>query len=171
MTVVNRLSALDVYLPTVGYNITKFNMYVKNLVDQLRARGEYTNDLLINLFKGYLLATDKLFTAYIDKQLEAYKECQDITVDQLMLWARNKYDLLLDKDTCNPPTEQEEKIIVLQAQVKETVKKLSEKEPQLTSKGKATKANGKSNDKKKSRRVEKLEWFTKKPTDVLKTVT
>ena len=58
----NRLSALDSYLPTVGYNITKFNMYVKNLVDQLQARGEYTNDLLINLFKGYLAATDKSFT-------------------------------------------------------------------------------------------------------------
>ncbi len=35
----NRLSALDLYLPTIGYNITKFNMYVKNLVDKLQARG------------------------------------------------------------------------------------------------------------------------------------
>ena len=49
-------------------------MYVKNLVGQLRARGEYTNDLLINLFKGYLAATDKSFTTYIDKKLETYEE-------------------------------------------------------------------------------------------------
>ena len=83
----NRLSALDTYLPTVGYNITKFNMYVKNLVGQLRARGKFTNDLLICLFKGYLSATDKSFTAYIDKKLEAYKDGQDMSADQLMLWA------------------------------------------------------------------------------------
>ena len=130
----NRLSKLDTYLPTVGYNITKFNMYVKNLVDQLRARGEFTNDLLINLFKGYLSATDKSFTAYIDKKLEAYEEGQDMSADQLMLWARNKYDLLLDKGTWNAPTEQEEKIIALQAQVKEMEKKLSEKKPKPPSK-------------------------------------
>ena len=91
----NQLSALDSYLPTMGYNITKFNMYMKNLVDQLWARGEFTNDLLINLFKGYLSATDKFFTTYIEKKLEAYKEGQDMTANQLMLWARNKYDLLL----------------------------------------------------------------------------
>ena len=165
----NRLSALDTYLPTVGYNITKFNMYVKNLVDQLRARGEFTNDLLINLFKGYLAATDKSFTTYIDKKLEAYEEGQDMTADQLMLWARNKYDLLLDKGTWNAPTEQEEKIIALQAQLKEMEKKLSAKKPQQNQKGKS-KSGTKPNDKKKSKRVEKPEWFTKKPTDIHKTV-
>ena len=165
----NRLSALDTYLPTVGYNITKFNMYVKNLVDQLRARGEFTNDLLINLFKGYLAATDKAFTTYIDKKLEAYEEGQDMTADQLMLWARNKYDLLLDKGTWNAPTEQEEKIIALQAQLKEMEKKLSTKKPQQNQKGKSTSSN-KPNDKKKSKRVEKPDWFTKKPTDIHKTV-
>ena len=167
----NRLSTLDMYLPTVGYNISKFNMYVKNLVDQLRARGQYTNDLLINLFKGYLSATDKSFTTYIEKKLEAYEEGQDMTADQLMLWARNKYDLLLDKGTWNAPTEQEEKIIALQAQVKEMAKKLSEKKPQSTTKNKATKSNGKSNDKKKGKRTEKPDWFTKKPSDPHKPIT
>ena len=52
-------------------------MYVKNLVDQLQARGQYTNDLLVNLFKGYLSATDRSFTTYIEKKLEAYDEGQD----------------------------------------------------------------------------------------------
>ena len=166
----NRLSKLDTYLPIVGYNITKFNMYVKNLVDQLRARGEFTNDLLINLFKGYLSATDKSFTAYIDKKLETYEEGQDMSADQLMLWARNEYDLLLDKGTWNAPTEQEEKIIALQAQVKEMEKKLSEKKPQSSSKPKSPK-NKSQDKKKKSKRVEKPDWFIKLPTDVNKKVT
>ena len=52
-------------------------MYVKNLVDQLQARGQYTNDLLVNLFKGYLSATDRSFPTYIEKKLEAYDEGQD----------------------------------------------------------------------------------------------
>ena len=167
----NRLSALDSYLPTVGYNITKFNMYVKNLVDQLRARGEFTNDLLINLFKGYLSATDKSFTTYIDKKLEAYEEGQDMTADQLMLWARNKYDLLLDKGTWNAPTEQEEKIIALQAQVKEMAKKLSEKKTQKSSKSKSATTTSKTKDKKKSKKVNKPDWFNQKPSDLHKKVT
>ena len=166
----NRLSTLDTYLPTIGYNITKFNMYVKNLVDQLRARGEYTNDLLVNLFKGYLSATDKSFTTYIDKKLEAYEEGQDMTADQLMLWARNKYDLLRDKGTWNAPTEQEEKIIALQAQVKEMAKKLSTKKSKTTNKSTSqNKSDSKTTDKKKkSKRPERPDWFTVKPTDVHK---
>ena len=141
------------------------------MVDQLRARGEYINDLLINLFKGYLAATEKSFTTYIDKKLEAYEEGQDMMADQLMLWARNKYDLLLDKGTWNAPTEQEEKIIALQAQVKEMVKKLSGKKTPHNSKGKTSKSNATSTDKKKkSKRVKNPKWFTKKPTDVYKKV-
>ena len=147
-------------------------MYVKNLVDQLRAQGEYTNDLLINLFKGYLSATDKSFTTYIDKKLEAYEEGQDMSADQLMLWARNKYDLLLDKGTWNAPTEQEEKIIALQAQVKEMAKKLSEKKSSQPTKNKSSKSSSTATDKKKkSKRIEKPAWFTEKPADVTKKVT
>jgi len=146
-------------------------MYVKNLVDQLRARGEYTNDLLINLFKGYLSATDKSFTTYIEKKLEAYEEGQDMTADQLMLWARNKYDLLRDKGMWNAPTEQEEKIIALQAQVKEMAKKLSDKKSKHTSN--STKSSSKTDSsvagkKKRSKRPEKPAWFTEKPNDVHK---
>ena len=164
----NRLSALDTYLPTVGYNISQFNMYVKNLVDQLRARGEYTNDLLINLFKGYMAATDKAFTAYIEKKLEAYEEGQHITADQLMLWARNKYDLLRDKGTWNAPTDEEEKIIALQAQVKAMAKQLNQtkEKGQSNPKSSAKKSNKKAAQKKK----EKPEWFTTKPKDLHKKV-
>ena len=166
----NRLSTLDVYLPTVGYNITKFNMYVKNLVDQLRARGEFTNDLLINLFQGYLSATDKSFTAYIDKKLEAYEEGQHMTANQLMLWARNKYDLLQDKGTWNAPTEEEEKIIALQTQIKEMAKKMQASKSNANSKSKSKQNSASKSDKKSTRRKEKPAWFNDKPKDVHKPV-
>ena len=164
-----KLSSLDEYLPKVGYDVLKFNMYVKNLVIQLKARGESSNDLLTNLFKGYLAATDKSFVAYIDKKLELYEEGSDISPDQLMLWARQKYDLLREKGTWNAPTEEEEKIIALEAQVKKMEKQIKEK-----SKEKSQSSNRRgSNDRRATSsqaRKEKPEWFTKEPEDPTKKV-
>jgi hypothetical protein len=47
-----KLTLLDVYVMTIRCNITKFNGHVKLLTDQLAARGQTTNDLLVFLFKG-----------------------------------------------------------------------------------------------------------------------
>lgn len=46
---------LDRYLPTIGHDITKFNTCLKLLVEGLKSRGETTTDLLVNLFKGYMV--------------------------------------------------------------------------------------------------------------------
>jgi len=46
-----KLGALDSYILTIGCDISKFNAYVKDLIDSLTARGETTQDLLANLFK------------------------------------------------------------------------------------------------------------------------
>ena len=64
-TIRNKLSSLDVHIPTIGYDITKFNGYVKMLIDSLHARGEVTHDLLPNLFKGYKAVSDKKFLNYV----------------------------------------------------------------------------------------------------------
>ena len=170
-----KLSSLDNYLPTVGYDVLKFNMYVKNLVIQLKARGETSNDLLTNLFKGYLAATDKSFVAYIDKKLELYEEGANISPDQLMLWARQKYDLLKEKGTWNAPTEDEEKIIALEAQVKKMEKQLQRGKTNSGNKHTSSTSNsrGKRGDDngKLNRRKEKPDWFTKEPKDPLKKIT
>lgn len=79
---------------------------------------------MTNLFKGYLSASDKAFVPYIDKKLELYEEGADISADQMMLWARQKYDLLREKGTWNVPTEEEEKIIALEAQLKKIEKQM-----------------------------------------------
>jgi len=50
-----KLSALDSYILTIGCDITKFNAYIKDLIDSLMARGETTHDLLANLFKASLV--------------------------------------------------------------------------------------------------------------------
>jgi len=49
---------LDLYILSIECDITKFNAYVKDLIDSLMARGEMTNDLLTNLFKAYKAVSD-----------------------------------------------------------------------------------------------------------------
>ena len=58
MHIQSKLSALNSYILTIGCNITKFNTYVKDLIDSLMARGEMTNNLLANLFKAYKAMLD-----------------------------------------------------------------------------------------------------------------
>ena len=82
------MASLDIYLPTIDYDIGKLNIHVKTLLDQLAARGETSTNMLSNLFTGYLSVKDRAFVLYIDKKLELYKEGTDISYNQLMLWAR-----------------------------------------------------------------------------------
>ena len=151
-----RLSSLDVYLPTIDYDIGKLNMYVKTLLDQLAARGETSTDMLSNLFTGYLAAKDRSFVAYIDKKLELYKET-NITPNQLMLWARKKYDLLRDKGMWNTPTPEEEKILALTAQVNKMSAKLRAGKPKRESQSEES-------EMKKKFKL-KPDWFNKEPAD------
>ena len=53
MVIHQQLSSLNTYINTIGCDITKFNVYVHNLLKGLALRGETTNNLLSNLFKGY----------------------------------------------------------------------------------------------------------------------
>ena len=104
-----KLTNLDRYLPTIGQDITKFNTYVKLLVDGLRSRGEVTSDLLINLFKGYSACSDREFIEYIKRKEDSFEEGAGITPDQLMKYADEKYKTLLQKGTWNAPDANEEK--------------------------------------------------------------
>ena len=56
-----KLGNLDDYIIKIDSDITKFNSYAKLLVNSLEARGERTKDLLTQLFKGYLAASDRVF--------------------------------------------------------------------------------------------------------------
>jgi len=108
-----KLSSMDQYLPTIGYDIIKFNTYVKDLIDSLNARGETTQDLLANVFKAYKVASDKTFVEYIRKKEDEYDEGADIDVDHLMLQAGNKYKTMVQQGTWAAPSAEEEKIVAL----------------------------------------------------------
>ena len=106
----SKLANLHNYLQTVGHDISLLNMYVKRQVYFLRARGEHTRDLLMNVFKAYLISSDKAFVRYIENKIEAWEDGMlVVSSDQFMLWARQKFDLLKEKGMWNSPSEEEEK--------------------------------------------------------------
>jgi hypothetical protein len=127
-----KLSNLDEYIVTINSDITKFNQYVYLLVNALKARNKTTDDLLINLFKGYLCASDKTFVAYIQRKQEKYEDEEqeeELTPPVLMNAANTKYKILKEKGVWNAPSEEEEKILALEAKVSKLEKKKSPRAP------------------------------------------
>eukprot|EP00978_Attheya_sp_CCMP212_P039051 scaffold199403_cov49-Attheya_sp.AAC.1 len=116
-TIRNQLGELHVFLPTIGHDITKFNQHVQLLIKALTARGETTNDLLSNLFKGYLAASDKVFVLYMTRKQEEYKEGKAYNPELIMSLANTKYKTLKQKGEWNAPTAEEEKILALEAEM------------------------------------------------------
>jgi len=113
------MSNLDSYMSTVKGDIIKFNQYVRKLRNDLSARGETSNDLLINLFKGYLACTDRQFILYIRQKKDIYDEGGAVTIDTLMNDAQNKYKNLVLEQQWNSMSPEEEKLIALTARFEE----------------------------------------------------
>ena len=121
-----KLSNLDSYILTVDSDIGRFNQYVKLLIQSLTARNQTTSDLLINLFKGYGSVSDEVFRAWLLRKQDDHEEGEEVTPDELMLAAKNKFDTMKEKGIWNAPTA-EEKIIALEAKFDSTVKSLNKK--------------------------------------------
>lgn len=163
-----QLSNLDTYLPTVGHDIEKFNQYVKTLLEQLRARGEVTHDMLPNLLKGYKAAQDKKFVEYIEKKEGEYEDGEDMTHEALMQLAQNKFQVLKLKGTWNAPSAEEEKIIALEAKIQKLERQAKKQVPKSDSK---RNNNVKPSSKKKGKDLKsrkKPAWMLKPPTDAEK---
>ena len=144
-------------MPTIGHDITKFNMHVKDLLRQLTARGETTQDLLVNLFKGYAATSDQAFVRYIEKKEEEYDDGYNITSNELMQLASNKFKVLTENGKWNAPSKEEQKIIALEAKFSKWYsKKKSSKE----------RDNVKTSN---SKRKPKPTWMTTKPDDISET--
>jgi hypothetical protein len=110
----------------IDSDIGRFNQYVKLLVQSLTARNQTTSDLLINLFKGYGAVSDEVFRAWLIRKQDDHEEGEEITPDELMIAAKNKYDTMVEKGIWNAPTA-EEKIVALEAKLESTVKNLNKK--------------------------------------------
>ena len=114
-----QLSRLDMYIKDVKSDVEVFNDHVRTMVSGLEARGEQTLDLLANLFKGYMCVTDSSFVEFIKRKKDAYEEGEiELTPEQLMESAANKFNALKQSGRWQQASEQDEKIIALQAKIK-----------------------------------------------------
>ena len=101
-------------------NITKFNQWVCKQMGHLHAREQEAVDLLYYLWKAYKAAPDDEFVIYI-KDLKS--QCDDgreiFMVEDLMVHTKNKYKacLLDEENTWGKPTEEQEKIIAMSAEI------------------------------------------------------
>ena len=72
----------------------------------------------MNLFESYVVSSNKAFIRYIEKKLKAWEDGMlVVSPDQLILRSRQNFDLLKEKGVWNAPSEEEEKLISLRAEV------------------------------------------------------
>jgi hypothetical protein len=83
-----KLSNLDQAMRDLNSDIEKLNERVAELLEKVSACGEETQYLLVNLFKGYKQCKDSEF---IKKKENFYEEGGDVSYQQLMDWAVNKF--------------------------------------------------------------------------------
>ena len=155
------LSSLPAKLEELKGDIDQLNAFVKITQDQLLARNETTNDLLANLFKGYLSSRDHTFRRYIEKKQEDYDDGTVFTVNSLMTLASNKYKTLVEAGKWMAPTDEQSKIIALETKLSQMGKRGSSNSPVTPS----TKGKGpsKTNTKQKSGSKSTPSWMTKWP--------
>jgi hypothetical protein len=92
----DNLGNLDAYMSALeGSDVKAFNQYVRRQLQTLTARGETTQDLVNNLFKGYLKTKSSKFHGFIERKKEMFQEgAVDYTPDSLMLAAENHFNAL-----------------------------------------------------------------------------
>jgi hypothetical protein len=154
-----QLASLDEFIGTIDSDILKFNIHVKNLVDGLTKRRQTTSDLLTYLFKGYKAASDSPFVDYIKRKEEEHEDGKDLTTDELMNHAANKYKIRLKRRQWNAPSPKESKILALEAKVSSLEKKAN------TGPAKPKRAKSGPSDKRgdSDSKQGKPEWMTEAP--------
>ena len=119
-----RLMDLDKQMGRVNSNITEFNHFVKINMEALAARGEAMDDIMVNLFKGYLAAHDPDFVDYMKDQKNKYMlEEVVIEPEKLMALAESKYTIQKDNNEWMVDKE-DSKIVALASTVEKQEKEL-----------------------------------------------
>jgi hypothetical protein len=121
-TIRTRLLNLPRAMEEFNSDIEKFNHYVEQQVIALAARGETTQDLLVNLFQAYRVAKDKEFRDYIKSKERAFNEGTSISPEVLMQLALNEYKRASEANSWGLPSDEEQKIVTLTSLV-ENLKK------------------------------------------------
>ena len=158
-----QLSKLDNYIPTINYDITKFNEHVMDLIKGLNSRGAHTEDLLANLFKAYQAVADAQFVEYIRKKKDAYDEGEDIEPETLMHNASMKYTNMVRDKTWQAPSAAEEKILALEAKLQSLQKTKSRNNNRTNQNNRRKQSSRNNSGGTRNNRRKNPEWMTKRP--------
>ena len=92
------LATLDVKMIDLNSNIDEFNIYVQELRNKLTRYGTTSEDMLVNLFRGYKAAADRSFHQYIlDIERDYQYGDRDLTTEELMTKALTAYQVEKEK--------------------------------------------------------------------------
>ena len=155
-------------------NITEFNQWVRKQMGRLHAREQEAVDLLYYLWKAYKAAPDDEFVVYI-KDLKS--QCDDgratFTAEDLMVRAENKYEarLLDEENAWGKPTEEQEKIVAMTAEINSLKKERrgtapkKDKDKPASKNPAAKKTPAKKTKEQKKKASDKWAWKGKPPKD------
>jgi hypothetical protein len=111
------LTKLDEKMTELDSNVEAFNVYVKAQLKNLSARGETSNDVLVNLFKGYKVANDVEFLDFIRRKENEYEEGHDVNANILISDTTTKYKARTMNHKWAAPTKEQGQILALTAQI------------------------------------------------------
>lgn len=115
----NRISNLDEHMLELDCNILEFNKYVQQTRESLTARKQISTDLMVNLFKAYKAVKDDAFKQYIEKKESEYEDDgREITVENLMNLAGEKYKSLKLKGMWQAQSATDAKILALETKLR-----------------------------------------------------
>jgi hypothetical protein len=91
-----RETVANLHIKIGEYNgdVRKFNIYVDSIRDALAGRGQSVDELVTHLFRAYETINDEQFKAYIHNKRDKYDDGEELSADQLMSLAQNKFDLI-----------------------------------------------------------------------------
>ena len=162
-----KLATLDAAMLRLDSNITEFNTYVQNGMSTLNRHGARCEDMMDNLFRGYLVAEDNDFRKYMKEQYQLYQYGEiTLTEAEIMAKARTAYQVAIDNEKWGALSEEQQSIIAMKAELSE----LKDNNLQLDSKPAEKKkkkkkkdaANKKTNDDKPKERMNN-DWKLLKP--------
>lgn len=150
-----QLTKLDQYMRSDimrSGDITSFNTYVRELVNQLARLNETMNesDILIHLIDGYKASPDSTFATFMATKHERimYFEDPDNTVEAIMQLAEQFYTDRVSKGEWAKPSGDQEKIVVLESQIRNLSSSKNKKNSKdKKGKGKKGKKEGKGKSK------------------------
>jgi hypothetical protein len=157
-----QLSDLTGLISKIGFNIEKFNLHVKGLIEDLNRRGETSDDVTFNVIKAYKEVPVKEFVTFVDRLKDDADDKDDesqYTPQYVMDKAENKYKILVNEKTWDTKMTDQDAILALKAEINK-LKKQSRKK---------TSGGGRGNPKKPNNGKKKVD-ISRKPKDIHKPV-